>query len=167
MVLGHVLLTHLVELFINSVLYHRHVYPDGIFRKRRAYSTFAFVTIFPPLATYLRHILRVCQELIKEGTLNVLEVVLVLNAEELECHELKINQVKLDLEDNSLELEERIKQLLMRLEAKFQGLKKLPENTSFRINIHTTFGSLKNINQNTSYQVRVEDRIEIRDYYGN
>lgn len=148
------MLTHLVELFINTVLYQRHIYKDGIFKKRRAYSTFTYVPIFPPLVTYLKRILEVCRDLIQSGTLNVVEVVLVSNNEEIETHELKMSQVELNLQENALEIEERMKELLMRLEIKFQALKPLPENTTFRINVHTTFGSLRNINENTRHQVR-------------
>lgn len=147
------MLTHLVELFVNTVLYQRHIYPDGIFRKRRAYSTFTYVPIYPPLVTYLKRVLEVVKDLIEKDTLTVVEVVLLSNNEEIETHELKMSQVQLDMNENALEVEEHIKELLMKLESKFQALKALPENTTFRINVHTTFGSLRDVNENTSYQV--------------
>lgn len=149
--------SHLVELFINTVLYQRHIFPDGIFRKRRAFSTFTFVTIFPPLATYLRRIVEVCSHLIKEGSMNALEVVMLsADNEELECHELKLSRLKLNVEDNdALDIEERMKEVLGAIEAKLRMLRPLPdpENTTFRINIHTNQGSLRDINENTSFQV--------------
>lgn len=80
-------------------------------------------------------------------------MVLISNNEEIECHELKLDRVAMDFDDNSLEVEEKMKMLLMKLESKLSSLKRLPEHTTFQINIHTTFGSLKDINQNTKFQV--------------
>lgn len=154
---------NLLEVFMNTVLYQRHIYPDGIFKKRRAFGTFTYVPIFPPLVTYLKRILEACAELIKDGTLDTLELSFFYRNEELECHEFKMSKIQLDMEEHAFEIEERIKDLLIKLETKFQTLKPLPEDTTFRINIHTTLGSLKNINDN----IKCQDFPWIRNGEGN
>lgn len=89
--------------------------------------------------------------------MNALEVVMLsADNEETECHELKLSRLKLNVEDNdALDIEERMKEVLVAIEAKLRMLRPLPdpENTTFRINIHTNQGSLRDINEDTSFQV--------------
>lgn len=47
------LFLEMLEVYINSILYVRELYPAAIFRKRRVYNTSAYISIFPPLNQYL------------------------------------------------------------------------------------------------------------------
>lgn len=143
---GHIVLTHLTELFLNAVLYHRHIYPDGIFRKRRAYNTVSHVVIFPPLISYLKRILEVLLELIQTETLNAVELVFISKGEQVECHELKVNNYTEITKESDFETQDTMKDLLLKLNCKLSTLNPLPEDTTFEINVYTTFGSLQTIN---------------------
>lgn len=57
------LFLEMLEVYINSILYVRDVYPAAIFRKRRVYSTVAYISIYPPLNRYLLNVLKTAQEL--------------------------------------------------------------------------------------------------------
>lgn len=151
---------HLVELYINAVIYHRHIYPDQCFQKRRAFSAFGWVSVFPPLQVYIRIILERAVQLIKDKTLYVVEVVFEAHDEEIESHELKIRPLEITQIDG--EIEERMKELLLRLDKKFRTLKPLPKNPTFKINLITTSGSLLKINEDLQFQVRETYLVVIR-----
>lgn len=160
LLLGQTLLIHLVELYINAVIYHRHIYPDPCFQRRRAFSAFGYVSVFPPLHVYIRRILERAVQLIKDKTLYVVEVVFEANNEEVESHELKIKQLNLSEIDG--EIEERMKEFLLQLDTKFRALKALPKNPTVKINLITTNGSLQKINEDLEFQVR--DYFEFRSH---
>lgn len=70
------LFLEMLEVYINSILYVRDVYPSAIFRKRRVYSTVAYVSIYPPLNRYIRNVLKTAQELQATNKLFKVELIL-------------------------------------------------------------------------------------------
>lgn len=76
------LFVEMLDVYINSILYLRELYPAAIFRKRRVYSTVAHISIFPPLNQYLTSILKTAQEL--KATNKLFQVELIIYQRECE-----------------------------------------------------------------------------------
>lgn len=70
------LFLEMLEVYINSILYVRDVYPAAIFRKRRVYSTVAYISIYPPLNRYLLNVLKTAQELQAANKLFQVELII-------------------------------------------------------------------------------------------
>lgn len=70
------LFLEMLEVYINSILYVRDVYPSAIFRKRRVYSTVAYISIYPPLNRYLLNVLKTAQELQAANKLFQVELII-------------------------------------------------------------------------------------------
>lgn len=103
---------------------------------------------------YFRKILQTCQDLIETRTLAAVEINLISDGDVIESHELKMNQLESGKDKlNPLDLEERMKELLLRLDSKLKPLRPLPENTTFRVDLQTTSGALQKINNDCRFQV--------------
>lgn len=149
------LFLEMLEVYINSILYLREVYPAAIFRKRRVYSTTAFISIFPPLNDYLLNTLKTAQELKAENKLSQVELIIYQREFELfgtpedeEVLERYVFRVE-DKEnrDNSkvdwalyiLQFEEELRRGLFQLDRMAKNLKRLDtEYVGFRIQLETT-----------------------------
>lgn len=148
------LFLEMLEVYINSILYLREVYPAAIFRKRRIYSTAAFVSIFPPLNTYLVKVLKTAQELKAANKLFQVELIIYQRECELfgtpededvlekyifrvESNE-NAGNMKQDLDLYILQFEEELRRGLVELNQKVKCLNRLNEYCHFRIHLETT-----------------------------
>lgn len=66
----------MLEVFIQSILYLREVYPAGIFRKRKYYSTAVYISIYPELTDYLKQVLTSIKYLKEKNQLRRVELVI-------------------------------------------------------------------------------------------
>lgn len=71
----------MLEVFINTILYVREVYPAAIFRKRKMYSTAVFASIYPKLNDYLVKVLTTAHNLKKQNKLIKLELIIFKRSE--------------------------------------------------------------------------------------
>ncbi|KXJ79451.1 hypothetical protein RP20_CCG000924, partial [Aedes albopictus] len=134
----------LVEIYINTILFARQLYPAGIFRERRAYNIPIHISIFKPLNEYLARTLRAARELKNRRKLHKIELVVFREeppaATTLESYvfELEDRDFSLQSDENLLELEEQIRKSLLSLDGRLKALKKLPSNATFKVLLHTT-----------------------------
>lgn len=134
------LFLEMLEVYINSILYVRDVYPSAIFRKRRVYSTIAYISIFPPLNRYLLNVLKTAQELQAANKLFKVELIIfqqrefelfsTLDDEEiLEKYVFRIerneNSDKMDLDAYIFQFEENLRRGLLELNQKTKNLPRL------------------------------------------
>lgn len=145
-----------LEVFINHIIYVRDIYPSQIFKKRRIYNTPVYVSIYPPLNTYLYKVLRTSRELLKSGELECIEILLYRD----ECKELERYKFKLKLEkfqgnedEFLMDFEEQVRNSLSLLAERLKGLEKLPSDAKFRILVHTTHAAFIRLTHNSHYQV--------------
>nr|XP_029730484.1 mitotic spindle assembly checkpoint protein MAD2B [Aedes albopictus] len=134
----------LVEIYINTILFARQLYPAGIFRERRAYNIPVHISIFKPLNEYLARTLRAARELKNRRKLHKIELVVFREeppaATTLESYvfELEDRDFSLQSDENLLELEEQIRKSLLSLDGRLKALKKLPSDATFKLLLHTT-----------------------------
>lgn len=136
------LFLEMLEVYINSILYVRDVYPAAIFRKRRVYSTIAYISIYPPLNRYLLNTLKTAQELQAAGKLFQVELIIfqkrghklfsVADDEEiLEKYIFRIesnenpDNSKMDLDASIFRFEEELRRGLLELNQKTKHLNQL------------------------------------------
>lgn len=147
------LFLEMLEVYINSILYLREVYPAAIFRKRRVYSTTAYISIFPPLNTYLVNVLNTARELKDADKLFQVELIIYQrecelfgtpdDEEVLEKFIFRVerneNAQKQDLDAYILKFEEELRRGLIELNQNAKNLTKLnTEYCKFRIHLETT-----------------------------
>lgn len=148
------LFLEMLEVYINSILYLREVYPAAIFRKRRIYSTTTYISIFPPLNEYLVNVLKTARELKDADKLFQVELIIFQRECELfgtpddeEVLEKFIFRVerneaqssKHDLDTYILKFEEELRRGLIELNQNAKNLNRLnTEYCKFRIHLETT-----------------------------
>lgn len=136
------LFLEMLEVYINSILYVRDVYPAAIFRKRRVYSTVAHISIYPPLNRYLVNVLKTAQELQAINKLFQVELIIFQQREYelfsmpdeediLEKYIFRIERnensesSKLDLDAHIFRFEEELRRGLLELNQKTKHLNQL------------------------------------------
>ncbi|XP_031633729.1 mitotic spindle assembly checkpoint protein MAD2B [Contarinia nasturtii] len=156
------LFLEMLEVYINSILYLREVYPSAIFRRRRIYNTTAYISIFPSLNKYLLNALKTAQELKAINKLFQVELIIYKresqtfdtpdNEEILERYTFRVehseneHSKKPDIELYILKFEEDLRQGLMQLEQTAKNLSPLNRETcGFFIQLETTEKSFVNI----------------------
>lgn len=136
----------MLEVFINTILYIRKAYPAAIFEKRKLYSTFVYVSVYPPLNTYISDVLNSAVCLLKVNKLRKVEVLFSTedSTETLERFTFETTDtmsIVAPTDDEYKQLsdfEEKLRSVLLTLDTKCKNLKKLPDRFSFKINLHTT-----------------------------
>ncbi|XP_065078033.1 DNA polymerase zeta subunit 2 [Ochlerotatus camptorhynchus] len=146
----------LLEIYINSILFARQLYPAGIFRQRRAYNIPVWISIFKPLNDYLAKTLRAARELKHRRKLHKVELLILKDEPEtsLESYvfELEDHEFSLNTDENLLDLEEQIRKSLLNLDCRLKGLKKLPSDTTFKIMLYTTESAFAGLGNNPRMQ---------------
>lgn len=152
----------MLEVFINTILYVREVYPAAIFRKRKMYSTAVFVSIYPKLNEYLVNVLTTAHYLKKQNKLMKLELIICKscdgqtskrNEQIVEKYVFEVDPGGTNDWKNSnctrspdqylIEFEEDVRTALLQFDAMSKTLKRLEcadnsEDYSFRIELVTT-----------------------------
>ncbi|XP_055310266.1 DNA polymerase zeta subunit 2 [Sitodiplosis mosellana] len=156
------LFLEMLEVYINSILYVREVYPAAIFTRRRVYSTAAYISIFPPLSQYLLNILKMAQELKAANKLFQVELIIFEreidlfgtpdDEEVIERYIFRVEQdenedkKELDIDLYIIQFEEELRRGLIQLEQTAKNLKRLNTDCcGFRIQLETTESSYVDI----------------------
>uniref|UniRef100_A0A034W990 Mitotic spindle assembly checkpoint protein MAD2B n=1 Tax=Bactrocera dorsalis TaxID=27457 RepID=A0A034W990_BACDO len=152
-----------LEVFLNHILYVRDLYPAQIFKKRRFYNAPVYVSIFPPLNSYIHNILRTARELQQRGELQC--VVLQFYHDEIplnECYSFDIKQFQADEQmiceataanDKFLiEFEEQLRSSLYKLAERVKPLNALPNGAKFKVALNTTQEAFIHLSHNSNYQ---------------
>lgn len=66
----------MLEVFVNSILYLREVYPAAIFRRRKMYNMAVYISTYPKLNDYITNVLTAAYHLRKLGKLQKVEMTL-------------------------------------------------------------------------------------------
>lgn len=167
----------MLEVFINTILYVREVYPAAIFRKRKMYSTAVYASIYPKLNDYLVKVLTTAHNLKKQNKLIKLELVIYKscaghtarrNEQILEKYVFEVDAEATNDWKNSdstrspdqylIEFEEDVRTALFQFEKMAKTLKRLDcvadgEDCCFRVELVTTesaFIELTNKMNNTN-----------------
>lgn len=70
------LFIEMLDVFIQSILYVRGVYPKGIFRKRKIFNTASYVVIHPDICSYLKNVLETARKLKATNSLRSAQLIL-------------------------------------------------------------------------------------------
>lgn len=149
------LFIEMLDVFFNSILYVRDVYPSAIFRPRRVYSTGVYVSILPPLNDYLKKVLQTAQELHVEKNLRSVELVIYREGFEMfddYFEERVLEKFVFQVEPNEdyktlrrtnvgsylLKFEEQVRQALFQLNHICKNMQPLEYEHNFRIQLETT-----------------------------
>lgn len=169
------LFLEMLEVYINSILYLREVYPAAIFRKRRIYSTTAYISIFPPLNNYLLKVLKTAQELKAANKLFQVELIIYQRECELfgtpedeyilEKHIFRVEtnenaeNIKQDPDLYILQFEEELRRGLVLLDQKVKCLNRLNEHCQFRIHLETTQNAFVTISNKDNSKSEVSSKL--------
>lgn len=150
------LFIEMLDVFIQSILYVRGIYPEGAFRRRKVYNTVAYISIHPDINSYLKNVLLTARTLKTEQTLRSVELILFCEQEfffgspkeeVLERYVFYISpddnndsiQNVDDLLDHIIHLEEELRSGLLKLNS---TTKELPgftsKSCSFHVRLQTT-----------------------------
>lgn len=66
----------MLEVFINSILFLREVYPSPIFRRRKMYNMAVYISTYPKLNDYITNVLSAAHQLRKLGKLQKVELII-------------------------------------------------------------------------------------------
>lgn len=156
------LFVEMIEIFIQSILHARGVYPSAVFRRQRVYNTAAYICIHPLVLSYLKDVLEVVRTLKTEQTLQAVELILYCEQED-ECG--FVNEDIVDryffsiLSDGNgdtyptvanvpqflLDFEERARAGILSLDRKLKDLPKIADDScSFRVQLETSDKMFKN-----------------------
>lgn len=133
------------------------MYPSQIFKKRRVYNAPVYVSIYPPLNTYLYKTLKTCKELLKSSELERLEILFYKDEnQEYERYKFDIKGVNTIANEDEflIDFEEQLRSSLSRLSERMKCLQKLPSDAKFRILIYTTHSTFIKLTHNSNYQVK-------------
>lgn len=150
------IIIEILEIFINSILYIREVYPTSIFRKRKSYNSIIFASIYPPLNEYLKNVLKTARELLQASKLHRIEMVIYKNDLNLESFIFELNNDH-EIDGSSRDkyligFEEDIRKSLLNLDQKVKTMIKLPNDVEFKIYFHTTESSFVKLTSNSVNQ---------------
>ncbi|XP_034663355.1 mitotic spindle assembly checkpoint protein MAD2B [Drosophila subobscura] len=148
-----------IEVLLNHILYVRGIYPAQIFKKRRIYNTPVYVSIYPPLNTYLAGVLRSARELLARRDLKCFEIILYhsenqpLESYMLQLDILESGAARQPAEDPHLiEYEQQLRVALHKLSERVKPLPKLPGNCQFKVHLHTTQTAFVQFSHEAQYQ---------------
>lgn len=151
-------ITEFLEVIINQVLYLRGVYPSQIFKKLKVnnfldmlrfpkifitqycsqvYSLPVFISLYPPLNTYIKDVLMEMSTLLMAKKLKKVEVRLNKSDNSHESYFLDINSEKTS-EDLDDDLETEFRSCIHSLDIQCKSSKKLSKVSSFKIFLHVT-----------------------------
>lgn len=154
------IIIEVLEIFINTVLYARNLYPQAIFRKRKVYGTTVPISIFPPLNDYIRNILLSVKDLKDNNQLECLELTFKRDNDiTLEVHKFELDSTaklldfaKMHDDEYLIEFEQELRKTLLQLDGRLKNLRKLPMDTSFKIFLNTTQSGLVKLEHNVNLQ---------------
>uniref|UniRef100_A0AAG5CYK6 HORMA domain-containing protein n=1 Tax=Anopheles atroparvus TaxID=41427 RepID=A0AAG5CYK6_ANOAO len=147
----------MMEIYINAILYKRGLYPEAIFRARKAYNIPVYISIYKSLNEYIERTLLAARELKRNRKLDRLEV-LIYHSEEKpnESYVFDFEHKGLALEDDQsmIAFEEELRKSLLALDSRMKDLKPLPTDADarFKIVLHTTESSFVKIGSNPRLQ---------------
>ncbi|XP_053667366.1 DNA polymerase zeta subunit 2 [Anopheles marshallii] len=133
----------MMEIYINSILYKRKLYPEAIFRIRKAYNIPVYISIYTALNDYIAQTLKAARELIRNGKMRRLEVVIFKEQDNpLESYVFDLNYggTVSEKDENMSVFEEELRKSLLALDARMKDLKSVSDNAvlKFKILLHTT-----------------------------
>ncbi|XP_055639821.1 DNA polymerase zeta subunit 2 [Toxorhynchites rutilus septentrionalis] len=149
------IIIELLEIYINSILFARELYPAAIFRERKAYNIPLRISIFKPLNEYLEKTLLTARELKQLHKLTKVEILIY--KDETIClesyvFELEDREFPLETDDHSIELEAQVRKSLLNLDSQLKGLRKLPSDATFKVLLHTTEAAFARIEHDPQLQ---------------
>uniref|UniRef100_A0A182U6J5 HORMA domain-containing protein n=1 Tax=Anopheles melas TaxID=34690 RepID=A0A182U6J5_9DIPT len=136
-------IVEMMEIYINSILYKRKLYPEAIFRIRKAYNIPVYISIYSALNDYIAQTLKAVREMLRNRKVRRLEVILYEEEDNpLESYVFNLDYQRLarESDENMSAFEEELRQSLLALDARMKNLKRLPEDADvkFKILLHTT-----------------------------
>ncbi len=144
-----------LEVAFNAILFVRGVYPDGIFRQRRKCKVAVAMNCHPELNKYIKDVLIGLKTLLLTG--NVESVSLQINSNEGQLLErftfemLIFNKEDFDL-SKSQEIEDHLRDILLKINTCDCELDSLPTDCSFSITVQTKASVASEITENDSFQ---------------
>uniref|UniRef100_A0A903Z0F4 HORMA domain-containing protein n=1 Tax=Anopheles minimus TaxID=112268 RepID=A0A903Z0F4_9DIPT len=133
----------MMEIYINAILYKRKLYPEAIFRIRKAYNIPVYISIYTALNDYITKSLKAARELMRNGKMRRLEVIIFQEQEnpmESYVFDLNYGGSVSDKDPNMSAFEEELRKSLLSLDARMKDLINQAENADmkFKIVLHTT-----------------------------
>ncbi|XP_062123327.1 DNA polymerase zeta subunit 2-like [Drosophila sulfurigaster albostrigata] len=148
-----------VEIFVNHILYVRELYPLQIFKKHLVYNTPVFILSFPTLKCYIANVLKTVEKMLENPNHEAFKLELIVYEHEskhLESYVIEMLPISLDLIQTSdqylLEYEQQLRSALYKLAERCKKLPKLPHDSKFKLQIHTTQIAFQRLSHDVHYQ---------------
>lgn len=149
-----------VEVYINSVLYLRGLYPAQIFHRRKFCNLPVWCSIYPKLNDYLREIYLAIGDLKLNSQLGQINLLIykenVENIEENHVIEVVKDFDVAEQDKYLMNIEEKFRKSLLTLEKRCKNLKPLSKGYEFKIFLHTTEASYINHCNESKFQVTLK-----------
>lgn len=135
------ILSEFLEVAIHSILYVRHIYPSGIFVRRKKYNVPVQVSCHPGVTTYIQDTVTSLRPLISSGELE--KVVIVISNSKHQPMERFVFEIapvtspSLDNDSYLLRLEQSLRAFMLKLNVCEAMLSPLPKDCSWSMQIHT------------------------------
>ncbi|XP_034947753.1 mitotic spindle assembly checkpoint protein MAD2B [Chelonus insularis] len=137
------ILAEFLEIAFHGILYIRNLYPQEIFTKKKIYSTGIFISEHPEINEYIRNVIQTIRELLLQSEESIKKINFVFLDKEkkpLETFVFDLYNFRLDGREKDsyfLKTEMAMREFYLKLMASPNYLKKLPEDSSFIIEIET------------------------------
>merc|ERR1711881_817209 len=150
----------LLEVAINSILYTRNIYPDGIFSPRKFYNISVMMSRHPDVNTYIKDVLESIRNFIAAGSVEKI-VVQITSKDDvpLERFVFEIHMVTLgeNLSEHYFDVESHLRAILLKLNTCEALLKPLPDHhdgdgdCTFQILAYTRASTLERLEEGSSF----------------
>ncbi|XP_046432135.1 mitotic spindle assembly checkpoint protein MAD2B [Neodiprion fabricii] len=153
-IVGADILLEFLEVAFHNILYVRNLYPKEIFVRKQIYGIATQVSEHPELNTYLKEVLNSIRELIRHDENSVRKINLCFYNQDktpVEQFVFDLGKLKADLAVHDpffLKTEEALRTFCLKLSTSGSYLKRLPENATFSIQIHTHEAAHAALNEN-------------------
>ncbi|XP_058055942.1 DNA polymerase zeta subunit 2 [Anopheles bellator] len=133
----------MIEIYVNAILYKRKLYPEAVFRVRKAYNIPVYISVYESLNSYIAKTLQTARELKRMRKLHRLAVVILSKeAQPLERYvfELEHRGFVLESDEHMINFEEELRKSLLSLDSRMKDLAPLPDakEATFKIYLQCT-----------------------------
>ncbi|XP_052868570.1 DNA polymerase zeta subunit 2 [Anopheles cruzii] len=137
------IIIEMIEIYINAILYKRKLYPEAVFRVRKAYNIPVYISVYESLNSYIAKTLQTARELNRMRKLHRLAVVILSkDTQPLERYvfELDHRGFALENDEHLINFEEELRKSLLSLDSRMKDLTPLPDQkeATFKISLQCT-----------------------------
>lgn len=146
------ILIEVLEVALNSILYIRNIYPDGIFQRHKKYNISVMLNQHPDLNAYIKDVLESIRSHIQNGTIE--KVAIQICKEDIPLERF-VFEMKLATNVETqcyLDMEAHLRAVLLKLNTCEATLQPLPEGCTFQVLAYTKRSTLNDMEEKATFQ---------------